>query len=141
MFIILAAAASIPEQFTLVDGFIDLDNTATPTRFGLLLVTGDDSTANLQMAEIILSAMDSLPVVASPDLYFITPNESGYLEIAMLCGEFSGLPSTMAMVGHCGYIELDPAFLTVEIIDAWYTWGSPDSRRTGICNFCRRCNP
>lgn len=141
LFIILAAAASIPEQFVPVEGFVDLDNTATPNRFGLLLVAGDDSTSNLEMAELILSAMDSLPVVASVDLYVISPDKSGYQEIAMLCGEYSDLPSTMAMVGHCGYIELDPTFLTAEIIDSWYTWGSPGSRRMGICNFCRRCNP
>ncbi|MCD4776223.1 MAG: hypothetical protein K8S15_09275 [Candidatus Aegiribacteria sp.] len=141
VFIILASAAFIPEQFIPVEGFIDLDNTATPARFGLLLVTGDDSTSNLQMAELILSSMDSLPAVASLDLYVISPDKSGYQEIALLCGEYSDLPSTLVMVGHCGYIELDPVFLTVEIIDAWYTWGSPGSRRTGICNFCRRCNP
>ena len=139
--LILVAAASIPCQFTPVEGFIDLDYSATPTRFGLLLVAGEDSTSNLQMAELILAATDSLPDDAAPDLYVITMDESGYPEIAALCGEFEGYPTTLVMVGHCGFIEIDPSYLTVEIIDAWYTWGNPDSRRTGICNFCRRCNP
>lgn len=141
LFVILTASVSIPEQFIAVDGFVDLDYSTTPTDFGLLLVMGDDSQANIEMAELILSAIDSLPVMASPDLYVISPDKAGYPEIARLCGEYSGFPSTMAMVGHCGYIELDSEFLTSEIIDSWYTWGSPGSRRTGICNFCRRCNP
>ena len=141
LFVILTITAVIPEQFTPVDGFMDLDNTATPARFGLLLVTGEDSESNLQMAELILSALDSLPEDVSADLYVITPDESGYPDIAAICGEYSGYPATLVMVGHCGYIELDPCFLSVEIIDAWYTWGNTDSRRTGICNFCRRCNP
>ncbi|MCK4807120.1 MAG: hypothetical protein KAT09_05720 [Candidatus Aegiribacteria sp.] len=139
--IILAAAVAIPDQFTPVEGFMDLDNSATPTRFGLLLVAGEDSASNLRMAELILATMDSLPEDAFPDLYVITMDESGYPDIAALCGEYEGYPTTLIMVGHCGYIEMDPCFLTAEIIDAWYTWGSPDSRKTGICNFCRRCNP
>ncbi len=141
LFVILAASVSIPEQFIPVNGFPDLDYSTTPTDFGLLLVMGDDPEANIEMAELILSAIDSLPETASPDLYVISPDKAGYTEIALLCGEYSGFPSTMAMVGHCGYIELDSEFLTSEIIDSWYTWGSPESKRTGICNFCRRCNP
>ena len=103
--IILTAAAAIPDQFTPVEGFMDLENSATPTRFGLLLVTGEDSVSNLQMAELILATMDSLPDDAFTDLYVITMDEPGYPDIAALCGYYSG------------------------------------SRRTGICNFCRRCNP
>ena len=141
VFIILMAGTAIPGQFTPVEGFMDLDNSATPARFGLLLVAGEDSAASLQMAELILAAMDSLPDDAFLDLFVITMGESGYPDIAALCGEYDGYPATLVMVGHCGFIELDPCFLTVEIIDAWYTWGNPDSRRTGICNFCRRCNP
>jgi len=133
--------SSLPEQFVPVSGFTDLDYSATPTRFGLLLVTGEDSTLNHQMAELILAAIDSLPSDADTDLYVVTPDEEGYLDIASLCGYYCGYPSTLVLVGHCGYIELDPAYLSSEIIDSWYTWGSPDSRRTGICNFCRRCNP
>ena len=141
IFILLAAAASMPSQFTPVEGFMDLDDSATPTRFGLLLVAGEDSASNLQMAELILATMDSLPDDAAPDLYVITIDEPGYPDIAALCGYYSGYPTTLVMVGHCGFIEMDPSYLIVEIIDAWYTWGDPDSRRTGICNFCRRCNP
>ena len=141
MTIIIMILAAIPCQFTAVEGFTDLDNSATPTRFGLLLVAGEDSASNLQMAELILASMDSLPDDAAPDLYVITMDEPGYHEIAALCGEYFGYPATLVMVGHCGFIEMDPSYLIVEIIDAWYTWGDPDSRRTGICNFCRRCNP
>jgi len=141
LFIFLTVINAIPVQFTPVEGFTDLDNSATPTRFGLLLVAGEDSTSNLQMAELILAAMDSLQDNAAPDLYVITMDEQRYTDIAALCGEFGGYPTTLVMVGHCGFIEIDPSYLTVEIIDAWYTWGSPGSRRTGICNFCRRCNP
>lgn len=50
-------------------------------------------------------------------------------------------PAVLTLVGHCGYIQLDPRLLSVEISDAWATWGDPEARRTGICNFCRRCNP
>ena len=138
---ILVTGAAFPSQFTHVEGFLDLDNTATPTRFGLLLVAGEDSAANAQMAQLILAAMDSLPDDASPDLYVVTLDEPGYQDIAALCVEYSGYPAILILVGHCGFIELDPCYLAMEIIDAWYTWGSPDSRRTGICNFCRRCNP
>ena len=116
--IIILSVASLPELFVPVQGFIDLDNTATPTRFGLLLVTGEDSTANIQMAELIISSIDSLPEEASPDLYVITPDESGYSDIAALCLDYPGFPSTLVLVGHCGYLELDPFFLTSEIIDA-----------------------
>lgn len=138
---ILAAGTAFPSQFTHVESFMDLDDSATPTRFGLLLVAGEDSAANIQMARLILANMDSLPDDASPDLYVVTIDEPGYPDIAALCGEYEGYPATLVLVGHCGFIELDPSYLAVEIIDAWYTWGSPDSRRTGICNFCRRCNP
>ncbi len=139
--IILGVSGAIPQQFTPVQGFTDLDNSAAPTRFGLLLVAGEDSASNLLMAELILAAVDSLPEESFPDLYVITPDESGYPDVSALCGEYEGYPTTLIMVGHCGYIEMDPCFLVVEIIDAWYTWGDPDTRKTGICNFCRRCNP
>jgi hypothetical protein len=132
---------SLPEQFIPVSGFSELDNSATPTRFGLLLVSGEDSTLNYRMAALILAALDSLPDDADTDLYVVTPDCEGYPDIAALCGEYCGYPATLVLVGHCGYIELDPEYLSSEIIDSWYTWGSPDSRRTGICNFCRRCNP
>ncbi len=141
MTVVFMILAAIPCQFTSVEGFTDLDNSATPTRFGLLLVAGEDSASNLQMAELILASIDSLPDDAAPDLYVITMDEPGYPDIAALCGEYSGYPATLIMVGHCGFIEMDPSYLMVEIIDAWYTWGDPASRRTGICNFCRRCNP
>ncbi|MBN2588077.1 MAG: hypothetical protein JXA64_01065 [Candidatus Fermentibacteraceae bacterium] len=131
----------IPADFTPVEGFADLDYTATPDRFGLLLVTGEDSTGNLDMAGDILDAVDSLPEGAVVELFVVSPDMAGHPDILALCTDFPGLPSTLVLVGHCGYIQLDPEFLTAEILDSWYTWGDPGSRRTGICNFCRRCNP
>ncbi|MEN8208589.1 MAG: hypothetical protein ABFR50_04980 [Candidatus Fermentibacteria bacterium] len=141
MIIFILLVAAIPDLFTPVDGFMDLDNTAAPTRFGLLLVAGEDSLSNLQMASLILASIDSLPDDSAPDLYVVTIDKPGYREIAALCGDYAGYPTTLVMVGHCGFIEIDPDYLTAEIIDAWYTWGNHNSRRTGICNFCRRCNP
>ncbi len=141
IYLFLFLTALFPDRFTPVEGFMDLDETATPATFGLLLVAGEDDVSNLQMAELILTALDSLPEDASVDLYLITPEESGYPDIAALCGEYDGFPATLVMVGHCGYIEIDPSYLIVEIIDGWFTWGNPLSRRTGICNFCTRCNP
>jgi hypothetical protein len=131
----------IPVEFTPVEGFSDLDYSATPDRFGLLLVTGEDSTGNLLMAEAIMSAVDSLPACAEAELFVVSPDMPGHPDILLLCTDFPGLPATLVLVGHCGYIQLDPEFLATEISDCWYTWGDPDSRRTGICNFCRRCNP
>jgi len=141
LLILITALNSIPANFIPVGGFIDLDYTATPARFGLLLVAGNDPESNTQMAENIISNLDSLPPDAAIDLYIITPDQSGYREVASLCMDYGGPPSTLVLIGHCGYIELDPEYLAVEILDSWYTWGSSESRRTGICNFCNRCNP
>lgn len=131
----------VPAEFTPVDGFADLDYSATPDRFGLLLVTSEDSTADVNMASTVVSALDSLPQECQVQLFVILPSASGHPEVADLCTDYPGLPATLVLVGHCGYIQLDPEYLVAEILDSWYTWGDPASRRTGICNFCRRCNP
>lgn len=141
IFMAALIAISALDDFTPVSGFSNLDETATPNRFGVLLVAGDDGEENEEFAILIQGAVDSLPSEAQADLFVITPDRSGYSDITALCTDYSGFPAVMILVGHCGYIQLDPQFLTVEIIDSWYTWGSHDSRRTGICNFCRRCNP
>ena len=144
MTIVLLAAIllqSLPDGFTPVDGFADLDYAATPDRFGLLLVTGEDSSANTGMAETVASALDSLPEECQVQLFVIMPRAPGHPEVADLCTDYPGLPATLVLVGHCGYVQLDPEFLVTEILDSWHTWGDPASRRTGICNFCRRCNP
>lgn len=133
--------SQIPSEFTSVNGFSDLDDFTTPAGFGLLLVMGGDSISNQAMAEQILTSIDSLPEYASIDLWNIAPDASGYAEVADLSGSYDGFPATVILVGHCGFLELDPELLTVEIIDSWFTWGDPESRITGICNFCRRCNP
>lgn len=138
---ILLGISQIQIEFIPVRGFSDLDDYATPTGFGLLLVLGEDTTANRSMAEQILISIDSLPETASVDLWCIAPDAPGYVEVADLSGYYNGYPSTVILVGHCGFLELDPQYLTSEIIDSWFTWGDPESRITGICNFCRRCNP
>ena len=137
----LLGISQIQIEFIPVRGFSDLDDYATPTGFGLLLVLGEDTTANRFMAEQILISIDSLPETASVDLWCIAPDAPGYVEVADLSGYYNGYPSTVILVGHCGFLELDPQYLTSEIIDSWFTWGDPESRITGICNFCRRCNP
>ena len=137
--LILAALATVPRGFTRVEGFRDLDETATPARFGLLLVAGEDSIENGAMADLVTAAACSLPECSEVDLFFIDPDASEYGEILALCSD--SIPAVMVLVGHCGYIQLDCEFLLSEVLDSWYSWGSADSRRTGICNFCRRCNP
>jgi hypothetical protein len=132
---------SIPEIFQPVSGFTELDMTATPTRFGLLLVASEDSITNEEASDVVLAAVDSLPEEAAADLFIILPGSSGFGEIRALCCDYPSLPAVMVLVGHCGYIQLDPDYLETEILDSWYTWGNPDTRKTGICNFCRRCNP
>lgn len=141
LFLAALIAISSLDGFTPVSGFSHLDETATPNRFGVLLVAGEDEDENEEFAALIRSAVDSLPEEAQADLFAVTPDRSGYPDIAALCTDHAGLPAVLVLVGHCGYIQLDPQFLTVEIIDSWHTWGSHDARRTGICNFCRRCNP
>lgn len=137
----LFAAVSMPQEFTSIDGFSDLEEYSIPNSFGLLLVMGNDEEANYSMALTILNSIDSLPQQASVDLWCIDPDAGGYLEIASLAVEYQGFPATVVLVGHCGFLELDPVLLSSEILDSWFTWGDPDSRMTGICNFCRRCNP
>lgn len=129
------------DEFTSVSGFIELDGEATPDGFGILLVLSDDTTANTTLATEVLSCIDSLPECAEVSLWKIDMGSEGWGEIASLCGCFGGFPTAVSLVGHCGFLELDPELLLYEIIDSWYTWGNPDSKITGICNLCTRCNP
>jgi hypothetical protein len=130
----------VPDAFVTVNGFEDLDFYSTPDGFGLLLVAGDDTAATDRTALELLSALDSLPACAEVDLWILLPDAEGYAEVASLCA--SGVfPTVVSLVGHCGFLELEADYLSSEVIDAWTTWGDPGSRRTGICNFCRRCNP
>ncbi len=141
--IILTVLTTTPalDEFISVTGFIELDGEATPDGFGILLVLSGDTTANSTLALEVLSYIDSLPECAEVELWKIDQGTEGWGEIAYLCGNYGGFPSVVSLVGHCGFLELDPEFLLYEIIDSWYTWGNPDSKRTGICNFCTRCNP
>ena len=127
-------------SFVPIDCFADLDAVAGPTDFGFLLIMSEDSVANKEMA---LEITHSLEMLGAEDssiyLYFVSVNASGYSEIASLAGGFGGFPSVVSLVGHCGFLELDPEFLDSEIEDAWLRWGSGHTQ--GVCNYCTRCNP
>lgn len=127
--------------FVPVDSFTELDAIANPTDFGLLLVMSEDSLANKVMETSIVEAINIINYDNSVDifLYSVSMNASGYTEMASLAGQFGGFPSVVVIVGHCGFLELDPEFIEAEIEDAWYQWGSGSTQ--GICNYCTRCNP
>ena len=139
--LLLLLPTALPEGFVPVNGFLDLDYHAEPYGFGLLVILSGDEAPDISMSRIVLSSLDSLPECAEVALWSLSPDASGYAEVAALAGEYGGFPATVVLVGHCGFMELDPEFLVTEIIDSWYTWGDPGSHRTGICNFCSRCNP
>ena len=128
-------------SFVPIEDFAALDAVAGPTDFGFLLIMSEDSVANKAMALEITNALDLLDPgdCSRICLYFVSVNASGYSEIASLAGKFGGFPSVVSLVGHCGFLELDPDFLDAEIEDAWYRWG--DGHTQGICSYCTRCNP
>lgn len=134
-----AVAASPLDSFEVVCGFADLDVKAEPGGFGLLLVESGGE-GDLELAEELLEAVSMLPEPGATALYRLPPGASGRSEVVELCTEH-GTPGVTVLVGHCGFLELDSEMLATEVLDAWSTWGDPGSRRTGICNFCRRCNP
>ncbi len=128
-------------DFVPIDNFADLDAVAGPTDFGLMVIMSEDSSANNEMEIEVLEALEALAEEERSEitLYAVTMNASGYSEIAALAGKCGGFPSVVCLVGHCGFLELDPEFLASEIEDSWYTWG--DGCTGGICNYCTRCNP
>ena len=128
-------------NFVPVDDFAELDAVAGPTDFGFLLIMSADSVANKAMALEIIESVEALDAgdCNCISLYVVSLNASGYREIAALAGQFGGFPAVVTLVGHCGFLELDPEFLPSEIEDAWYQWG--DGSTQGICNYCTRCNP
>lgn len=128
-------------DFVPIEGFADLDAVAGPTDFGFLLIMSDDSLANKTMALEIVQSIENLDTEDSVhiSLYSISMNASGYSEIAALAGQFGGFPAVVSLVGHCGFLELDTEFLSAEVEDAWFQWGSGSTE--GICNYCRRCHP
>ena len=134
--ILLSATDFVP-----IDDFAELDAVAGPTDFGLMVIMSEDSSANNDLKDEVLESVEVLEAEESAEilLYSVTMNASGYSEIAALAGEFGGFPSVVCLVGHCGFLELDPQFLSSEIEDSWYTWG--DGSTGGICNYCKRCNP
>ncbi len=133
--ILLSTASFVP-----INNFAELDAVASPTDFGFLLIMSTDSVANKNMALEIVESLQFLDVEDGDiSLYAVSLNASGYSEIAALAGGFGGFPAVVSLVGHCGFLELDPEFLGSEIEDAWYHWG--DGSTQGICNYCTRCNP
>jgi len=143
--LMLAAACMAPlsasalDSIETVGGFAELDLRSEPGRFGLLLVQSG-GTADSALAESLLAAAELLPEDAEWSLWRLPPTAPGRAEVTTLCTGY-GLPGVTVLVGHCGFLELDTSMLSTEVTDAWTTWGDPESRRTGICNFCRRCNP
>jgi hypothetical protein len=140
MFSVLVALVSAA-SFVPIDGFEGLDAVTGPSAFGFLLIMSEDSVANKAMALEITRSLEMLALddSTSVSLFFVSVNASGYSDIASLAGTFRGFPSVVSLVGHCGFLELDPEFLDSEIEDAWYHWGGGHTQ--GICNFCKRCNP
>ncbi len=135
MLILLSTTSFVP-----INDFAELDAVASPTDFGFLLIMSADSIANKNMALEILESLQFLDVGDGDiSLYVVSLNASGYSEIASLAGGFGDFPAVVSLVGHCGFLELDPEFLGSEIEDAWYQWG--DGSTQGICNYCTRCNP
>lgn len=122
-----------------VSGFAELDLRSQPGRFGLLLVQSGGP-GDSALAESLLAAVELLPEDAGCSLWRLPPSAPGRAEATALCTEY-GLPGLTVLMGHCGFPELDTSLLSTEVTDAWTIWGDPESRRTGICNFCRRCNP
>ena len=128
-------------EFVPIENFAALDAVAGPTDFGLMVIMSEDSSANNAMKIEVLESVQGLEANegAEISLYTVTMNASGYSEIAALAGEYGGFPAVVCLVGHCGFLELDPEFIASEIEDSWYTWG--DGSTGGICNYCKRCNP
>ncbi len=128
-------------NFVPVDSFNELDAISNPTEFGLLLIMSADSIANKAMAVSIVEAIDIINHDDTVDvsLYFVSMNAPGYTEIASLAGQFGGFPAVVVVVGHCGFLELNPEFIEAEIEDSWCQWGGGSTQ--GICNYCTRCNP
>ena len=143
--LLLAVACAAPLKASALDsietvgGFAELDLRSEPGRFGLLLVQSGGM-GDSALAESLLAAVELLPEDARCSLWRLPPSAPGRAEVTALCTEY-GLPGVTVLVGHCGFLELDTSMLSTEVTDAWTTWGDPESRRTGICNFCRRCNP
>ena len=136
LLVLLSTANFVP-----VDDFAELDAIADPMDFGFLLIMSADSVANKAMALEVAESGEALNAgdSVSISLYFVSMNASGYREIASLAGQFDGFPAVVTLVGHCGFLELDPEVLPSEIEDAWYQWGGGSTQ--GICNYCTRCNP
>ncbi|MCK5131654.1 MAG: hypothetical protein KAR40_05820 [Candidatus Sabulitectum sp.] len=136
LLILLSTTSFVP-----IEDFAELDAVAGPADFGFLLIMSGDSIANKAMAIEIVQSLEVLETggCTQISLYCVSMNASGYSEMAELAGKLGGFPSVVSLVGHCGFLELDPEFLASEIEDAWYRWG--DGSTQGICNYCTRCNP
>jgi len=129
------------ERFTPVEGFADLESVTTPSGFGLLLIQSDDVDENEALASEVLYILDILEPCSCEliDLYSISLNAEGYIDVAILASDYPSPPALVVLVGHCGFLQLDPSILEAEIEDSWYLWGGGSI--SGICNLCTRCNP
>ncbi|PIE51828.1 hypothetical protein CSA37_09720 [Candidatus Fermentibacteria bacterium] len=134
--IILLSTVFVP-----VEGFADLEAIAEPGDFAFLLVCSGNPAADADMSQQMLSAIGEsfIPDTADISLYLISPEASGYSEVASLAGRINGFPAVVTLVGHCGFLELDTTMLLSEMEDMWFRWGTGGSQ--GICNHCTRCHP
>jgi hypothetical protein len=141
--VLLIAVLSQPsmESFTQVEGFADLDAVATPCGFGLLLIESGDPAETESLAGEVNEILDILELDAcgQMSLYRVPMSAEGYPDIAALAGEYPSPPAVVVLVGYCGFLQLDPSILEAEIGDNRYMWGGGSV--SGICNFCKRCNP
>lgn len=145
MILVLLLLVSSPapdplSDFDPVGGFQDLEASASPKEFGIMLVESASTDSNAAVAGRILLCLEYLPEDCSPHLWRVPASADGHPEIAALCGGHT-LPSVAVLVGHCGFLVMDRTMLEAELTDAWYLWGDPESMRGGICRFCRRCHP
>jgi len=129
------------ERFTLIEGFSDLEAQTTPSGFGLLLIQSSDPRETEILAREIFDILDVLELCSCEDisLYRISLNAEGYMDVAILANDYPSPPAVVVLVGHCGFLQLDPSILEAEIEDSWYLWGGGSI--SGICNLCTRCNP
>ena len=141
--VLLIAVLSQPamESFTQVGSFADLDAVATPCGFGLLLIESGDPDETESLASSVLDVLDimELDACGQVSLYRVPMSAEGYPEIAALAVDYPSPPAVVVLVGYCGFLQLDPSILEAEIEDNWYMWGGGSV--SGICNFCKRCNP
>ncbi|MBN1433767.1 hypothetical protein JW921_03350 [Candidatus Fermentibacterales bacterium] len=135
------APAAAGGSFTRAGSFRELDALLAPDGYAALLIASRDSTATLWLRSLLLEAVESIGE-ETPDfecsLFEVTPDDSGYATIVEVLG--AEPPGVTAIVGTCGFINLEPDLLEADLRDVYDVWGAPGAARSsGICRFCDRC--